>query len=84
MSNAKHAMPVFAVAALALLASHACAQSFPSKTIRIVVPLAAGGPGDVLARSVGQKLAESVGQPVVIDNRVGANTNIGKDRKSVV
>ena len=69
----------FAGAALALPVSHACAQSFPAKAIRIVVPLAAGGPGDVLARAVGQKLAESVGQPVVIDNRVGANTNIGNE-----
>jgi len=48
---------------------HAVAQSFPVKPIRIVVPLAAGGPGDVLARAVGQKLADSVGQPVIVDNR---------------
>ena len=66
-------------AALALLAAHAQAQSYPAKPIRIVVPLAAGGPGDVLARAVGQKLTESVGQQVVIDNRVGANTNIGNE-----
>ena len=43
------------------------------------MPLAAGGPGDILARAIGQKLAESVGQPVVIDNRPGANTNIGTE-----
>jgi len=55
------------------------AQSYPSKAIRIVVPLAAGGPGDVLARAVGQKLGDSLGQPVVIDNRPGANTNIGNE-----
>ena len=79
MSTAKPSTIVFACAALTLFASVASAQTFPSKSIRIVVPLAAGGPGDVLARAVGQKLAENVGQPVVIDNRPGANTNIGNE-----
>ena len=75
------ALPVLRVtgAALALCALPAHAQTYPAKPIRIVVPLAAGGPGDVLARAVGQKLAENVGQPVIIDNRVGANTNIGNE-----
>jgi tripartite-type tricarboxylate transporter receptor subunit TctC len=49
------------------------------KPIRFIVPLAAGGPGDVLARAIGQKLSERVGQPVVIDNRPGANTNVGTE-----
>ena len=71
------AMLTFAFAVLALSALPAHAQTYPTKPIRIIVPLAACGPGDVLARTVGQKLAESVGQPVVIDNRPGANTNIG-------
>ena len=79
MIDTRPTMLVFAGVALALLASPAVAQTFPSKSIRIVVPLAAGGPGDVLARAVGQKLAENVGQPVVIDNRPGANTNIGNE-----
>jgi tripartite-type tricarboxylate transporter receptor subunit TctC len=70
---------IFTGAALALPVSLAHAQNYPAKAIRIVVPLAAGGPGDVLARAVGQKLAESVGQPVVVDNRPGANTNIGNE-----
>ncbi len=72
-------MRIFAVVTLTLLASHAHAQTYPAKAIRIIVPLAAGGPGDVLARAIGQKLAEGVGQPVVIDNRPGANTNIGNE-----
>ena len=79
MNDAKFAMPVFASTLLVVLAAHAQAQSFPAKPIRIIVPLAAGGPGDVLARTVGQKLAESVGQQVVVDNRPGANSNIGNE-----
>ena len=57
----------------------ASAQNYPAKPIRVVVPLAAGGPGDVLARAVSQKLSEQVNQPVVIDNRPGANTNVGTE-----
>lgn len=48
------------------------AQGFPSKSIRLVVPYGAGGGPDVLARVIGQKLSENVGQPVVVDNRPGA------------
>lgn len=69
----------FLGAALALSAFHAHAQNYPAKPIRIVVPLAAGGPGDVLTRAVAQKLTDSIGQQVVIDNRPGANTNIGSE-----
>ena len=57
----------------------AAAQAYPAKPIRIIVPLAAGGPGDVLTRAMGQKLSEQTGQPVVIDNRPGANTNVGTE-----
>ena len=55
------------------------AQTFPSKPIRVIVPLAAGGPGDVLTRALGQKLSEQLGQQIVVDNRPGANTNVGTE-----
>jgi tripartite-type tricarboxylate transporter receptor subunit TctC len=60
----------------ALAALPACAQSFPARPLRLVVPYAAGGSTDVLARIVGQKLTENLGQAVVIDNRTGAGTLI--------
>jgi tripartite-type tricarboxylate transporter receptor subunit TctC len=68
-----------------LLIGHAAAQqavdadaaAFPNRAIRIVVPFPAGGPSDVLARMIGQKMSEDWGQPVLVENRVGANTVIG-------
>ena len=57
-------------------ASAAIAQSFPSKPIRILVGFAPGGAMDIVARTVGQKVSESVGQPVVIENKPGAASNI--------
>jgi len=55
----------------------ASAGDFPNRPIRIVVPFSAGGATDVIARVVGQKVSEQLGQPVVIDNKAGANGNIG-------
>jgi tripartite-type tricarboxylate transporter receptor subunit TctC len=67
------------VAATIALTGAAAAQSYPSKPIRIVVPFAAGGAVDTLARMIGNKLSESMGQPVVIENRPGAGGNIASD-----
>lgn len=57
--------------------AEALPQSYPAKPVRVIVPLAAGGPTDVLVRTISQNLGESWGQVMVIDNRPGANTNIG-------
>ena len=69
----------FAALALASAGAAAAAHGYPHKTIRMVVPFPAGGPTDIIARTVGQKLTESMGQPVVIDNRGGSGGNIGAD-----
>src|SRR6202035_1103979 len=72
-----------ALGALAAIASAvgAAAQErpdgFPSHALKIVVPFPAGGPSDVLARLIGQKLSEAWSQAVVVENRPGANTVIG-------
>ena len=69
------------IALLALLAAPllALAQAYPSKPIRMIVPYQSGGATDVLARPIAQKLSEQVGQPVIVENRPGANATIGAD-----
>jgi tripartite-type tricarboxylate transporter receptor subunit TctC len=67
--------------AIALAASsfQAQAQTYPNQPIRLIVPFAAGGPSDVLARAFSQKLGEDLGQPVIIDNKPGAGTNLAAE-----
>ncbi|MFS8975945.1 tripartite tricarboxylate transporter substrate binding protein [Cupriavidus necator] len=60
-------------------ATAAPGDAFPSRPIRFVVPYAAGGTTDLVARTVGQRVGEKLGQPVVIENRPGAGGNIGMD-----
>ncbi len=62
-----------------LAAVDAPAQTFPSKAVRIIVPYPPGGTSDILSRLLSPKLNEVFGQPVVVDNRPGANGNIGAD-----
>ena len=59
------------------LAAVAAAQDFPNRTIRIVVPFPAGGPTDILSRIVAQKMSEDFRQPVIVENRPGADTALG-------
>jgi tripartite-type tricarboxylate transporter receptor subunit TctC len=66
-------------AALPAISRVASAQSYPSRPVRIVVPIAAGGTQDILARLVSQRLSERLGQPFVIDNRPGGAGNIGTE-----
>ncbi|MES2978560.1 MAG: tripartite tricarboxylate transporter substrate binding protein [Pseudomonadota bacterium] len=62
-----------------VLGSPALAQSYPAKSVRIIVPFAAGGPADVYARFMAQRLGDALGQPFVVDNRPGAGSVIGTD-----
>jgi tripartite-type tricarboxylate transporter receptor subunit TctC len=65
--------------ATAFLPAGAVAQSYPAKPVHLVVPFAAGGAVDTVARALGQKLGESWKQPVIVDNRPGAGGNIAAD-----
>ena len=73
------ALTGLALAALAVTAPGVQAQTWPAKPVRIVVPYPPGGPTDIVARLVGQRLSDKLGQPFVIDNRAGAGGNIGAE-----
>lgn len=76
MANAVCRILIAAVALLAL-ALPSAAETYPARSITLIVPFAPGGPADVLGRLIGQKMSEDLGQQVIIDNRPGANTIIG-------
>jgi tripartite-type tricarboxylate transporter receptor subunit TctC len=70
---------LYAALAVVLLAGSAAAQTYPAKPIRLICPFPPGGVADVVARVMAQRMSESLGQPVVVENRTGASGTIGVD-----
>jgi len=70
---------VAGAAALPAMSRIAGAQSYPTRPVRIIVGVAAGGPTDTLARLIGQRLSERLGQPFIVENRPGAAGNVGTE-----
>src|SRR4051812_31087365 len=72
MNTFLHRRALLVALAMVVSTGVAFAQGYPNKPIRIVVPFPPGGSADVLARTIGDKLSKSMGQPVVVDNKPGA------------
>jgi tripartite-type tricarboxylate transporter receptor subunit TctC len=77
MTSLRASLSAAALAAVALFAPYASAQEFPHKPLKVIVPYAAGGGADILARLVSQELGTRLKQPVVVENRGGASNTIG-------
>ena len=75
-------MRILLLALISLVCPPAFAQTFPTKPLQIIVPLAPGGGTDLLARVIADKLRDKFGQPVTVENRSGAAGSIGADAVS--
>jgi tripartite-type tricarboxylate transporter receptor subunit TctC len=74
-----NSIAAFLLFSLSTLTSLAQAQNYPTRAVRIIVPFAAGGPADIYARFIGQRLQEALGQPFVVEDRPGGGSVIGTD-----
>jgi tripartite-type tricarboxylate transporter receptor subunit TctC len=77
--SARHYGLVGLIASAVLVMSGALAQGYPARPVRVIVPQSAGGSTDLVARAVGQRMADNLGQPMVVDNRPGAGSINGTD-----
>lgn len=77
MMHRRNLMGVLAAAAMATVAGHTAADTFPSKTITIVVPFPAGGALDVVARAMAEEMRKTLGQAIIVDNKAGAGGTVG-------
>ena len=76
----RHILIAAASCAIVMAGSPLVAHSqsaYPTKSIRLIVPVTTGGPSDIVARLLGEKLSASLGKPVVVDNRPGASNTLG-------
>ena len=80
MTAMRKLLTAIVAAAACVLATSASAQTYPSKPITVIVPFAAGGATDVLARFLGERLRTILGQPIIVENVTGAGGSIGVTR----
>jgi len=84
MSTAARLFSAFLLVLCAAAGNLAFAQPYPNKAIRLLVPCPPGGPADILARIIAQRMTEGFGQQIIVDNRPGANTIIAAEIDAIL